>query len=241
MPLAHCIPPASGGDRRRRPHQRTRCSCSPSIASSAGAVDDLRLVLLARSDPLLPLHRYRLVGLMRELRGADLAMTRPEIEAVLAAHGVKLLPAGDRHRWRQPPRVGRPVSGCPPCAWKAKARPGDFVSELAIDQGSVGEYLLEEVLADQPEPVRRMLVQTSFLDEVTGPLASAVTGIDRCGEMLDDLAADQLVCRPVGSRAIPASATTSCSGTYSATCCSGTPNLTSSPVPARLGLVRDER
>ena len=71
---------------------------------------------------------------------------------------------------------------------EGKTRPGEFVSELAIDQGSVGEYLLEEVLADQPEAVRRMLVQTSFLDEVTGPLASAVTGIDRCGEMLDDLA-----------------------------------------------------
>ena len=71
---------------------------------------------------------------------------------------------------------------------EGRSRPGDFVSELAIDQGSVGEFLLEEVLADQPEPVRRMLVQTSFLDEVTGPLASAVTGIDRCGEVLDDLA-----------------------------------------------------
>ena len=67
-----------------------------------GCGHDLRLVLLARTDPLLPLHRYRLGGLMRELRGADLAMTRPEIEAVLAAHGVKLLPreidtAGGNH------------------------------------------------------------------------------------------------------------------------------------------------
>ena len=50
----------------------------------------LRLVLAARSDPLLPLHRYRLAGQMRELRAADLAMTPAEIREVLAVHGVSL-------------------------------------------------------------------------------------------------------------------------------------------------------
>ena len=146
-----------------------------------------RLVLLARSDPLLPLHRYRLAGLMRELRGADLAMTRGEVEALLAAHGVALLPhefdrlLSSTEGWAAGIRLSA-------MRMEGKARPGEFVSELAVDQGSIGEYLLEEVLADQPESVRRMLVQTSFLDEVTGPLASAVTGFDRCGEMLDELA-----------------------------------------------------
>jgi LuxR family maltose regulon positive regulatory protein len=152
-----------------------------------GCGDGLRLVLLARSDPLLPLHRYRLAGLMRELRGADLAMTHPEIEAVLAAHGVRLLPheidtlARTTEGWAAGVRLSA-------MRMEGKTRPSDFVSDLAIDHGSVGEYLLEEVLADQPETVRRMLVQTSFLDEVTGPLASAVTGIDHCGGMLDELA-----------------------------------------------------
>jgi LuxR family maltose regulon positive regulatory protein len=146
-----------------------------------------RIVLLARSDPLLPLHRYRLAGLMRELRSADLAMTRGEVEAVLAAHGVALLPhefdrlVTSTEGWAAGIRLSA-------MRMEGKARPGEFVAELAVDQGSIGEYLLEEVLADQPESVRRMLVQTSFLDEVTGPLASAITGIDRCGEMLDELA-----------------------------------------------------
>jgi LuxR family maltose regulon positive regulatory protein len=133
------------------------------------------------------LHRYRLAGLMRELRGADLAMTRPEVEAVLASHGVTLLPhefdrlVTSTEGWAAGIRLSA-------MRMEGKARPGEFVAELAVDQGSIGEYLLEEVLADQPESVRRMLVQTSFLDEVTGPLASAITGIDRCGEMLDELA-----------------------------------------------------
>ena len=50
----------------------------------------LRLILAARSDPLLPLHRYRLAGQMHELRAADLAMTPAEIAEVLSAHGVTL-------------------------------------------------------------------------------------------------------------------------------------------------------
>ena len=50
----------------------------------------LRLILAARSDPLLPLHKYRLAGQMAELRAADLAMTPAEIREVLAVHGVSL-------------------------------------------------------------------------------------------------------------------------------------------------------
>jgi LuxR family transcriptional regulator, maltose regulon positive regulatory protein len=67
-------------------------------------------------------------------------------------------------------------------------RPAEFLSELALDQGSVGEYLMAEVFWRQPEPLRRLLVQTSFLDEVTGPLAEAITGMDGCAEMLGELA-----------------------------------------------------
>ena len=47
---------------------------------------------------------------------------------------------------------------------------------------------MDEVLRQQPEAQRRLLIETSFLDEVTGPLADAVTGMDGCGEMLADLA-----------------------------------------------------
>ena len=49
---------------------------------------------------------------------------------------------------------------------------------------------MDEVLCRQPEPQQRLLIETSFLDEVTGPLADAVTGLSGCGEMLADLARD---------------------------------------------------
>ena len=71
--------------------------------------------------------------------------------------------------------------------------PADFVSELALDPGSIGEYLVDEVLRRQPEPQRRLLIETSFLDEVTGPLADAVTGMTGCGDMLAEPRAGERV------------------------------------------------
>jgi LuxR family maltose regulon positive regulatory protein len=147
----------------------------------------LRLVLAARSDPLLPLHRYRLAGLMAELRAADLAMTAGEIREVLAVHGVAL---GERDFGLLAARTEGWAAGVRLSAMRMEGAqyPADFVSELAMDPGSIGEYLVDEVLRAQPEAQRRLLVETSFLDEVSGPLADAVTGMSGCGEMLADLA-----------------------------------------------------
>jgi LuxR family maltose regulon positive regulatory protein len=152
---------------------------------------DLRLVLAARSDPLLPLHRYRLAGQMYELRASDLAMTPAEITEVLAIHGVAL-PVRDFDRLVA--RTEGWVAGVRLSAMRMEAAesPSDFVSELAMNSGSIGEYLVNEVLDQQPEPQRMMLIQTSFLDEVTGPLADTVTGMTGCGDMLAGLARENL-------------------------------------------------
>jgi LuxR family transcriptional regulator, maltose regulon positive regulatory protein len=147
----------------------------------------LSLILAARSDPLLPLHRYRLAGQMYELRAADLAMTPSEIREVLTAHHVTLEPraldmlAARTEGWTAGVRLSA-------MRMEDTESPSDFVSELALDVGSIGEYLVNEVIRRQPEPFRRLLIETSFLDEVTGPLADAITGMTGCGDMLTDLA-----------------------------------------------------
>ena len=102
--------------------------------------------MTARSDPLVPLHRYRLAGQMWEMRAADLAMTETETEELLAAHGVALAAADLRlltartEGWAAGLRLAA-------LRMEGSARPGDFVAVLAMDQGSIGEYLTEEVLA----------------------------------------------------------------------------------------------
>jgi LuxR family transcriptional regulator, maltose regulon positive regulatory protein len=147
----------------------------------------LRFILSARSDPLLPLHRYRLGGQMHELRAADLALSPGEMEQMLASYDVSLKPQ-DFDLLRA--RTEGWAAGVRLSAMRMEGTeyPAAFVSELALDQGSIGEYLVDEVLRRLPEPHRRLLVETSFLGEVTGPLADAVTGMAGCEDMLVQLA-----------------------------------------------------
>jgi LuxR family transcriptional regulator, maltose regulon positive regulatory protein len=156
----------------------------------------LRLVLAARSDPLLPLHRYRLAGQMRELRARDLAMTRPEMAELLAAYGVTL--TSDAMETLLARTEGW-VAGVRLSAMRMEnsRNPARFVSELAMGEGSIGEYLMAEVLRGQPEPVRKLMTETSMFDEVTGPLAEAVTGLEECADMLARLARDNSFVIPV--------------------------------------------
>jgi LuxR family transcriptional regulator, maltose regulon positive regulatory protein len=147
----------------------------------------LRLVLCGRGDPGLPLHRYRLAGQVREIGDGDLAMNPSEAGGLLAAHKVRL-PAEDLGVLLA--RTEGWVAGIRLFAMRMQdaADPAGCVPELAFNHGSAGEYLVAEVLDPQPEPLRRLLLQTSFLDEVTGPLADTITGMHGCAEMLAGLA-----------------------------------------------------
>jgi LuxR family transcriptional regulator, maltose regulon positive regulatory protein len=146
----------------------------------------VRLLMTARNDPLLPLHRYRLAGQVCEIRFADLAMTEAEARALLDDHGVPL-PDVDL-RILQDRTEGWPAGlRLAALRMQGTARPAEFVAQLAMDKGSVGEYLTEEVLAQLPEDVRRLVIETSFLDEVSGPLAAAVTGVDDSEALLAEL------------------------------------------------------
>jgi LuxR family transcriptional regulator, maltose regulon positive regulatory protein len=168
------------------------------VLSDPGVLDSLdslirnppprvRLILAARGDPSLPLHKYRLAGQLLELRAADLAMTQAETREVLAAHGVTLTDADlavlvtRTEGWAAGVRLSA-------MRMEGAEDPGGLVSQLAMDPGSTGEYLMDEVLRRLSERHRRLLIETSFLTEVTGPLADAVTGIPGCGDMLADLA-----------------------------------------------------
>jgi LuxR family maltose regulon positive regulatory protein len=144
-------------------------------------------MLAARSDPLLPLHRYRLAGQLHELRAADLALTHCELRDLLIKHGVTL---ADEDIDALLTRTEGWVAGARLSAMRMEnaEHPARFVSELALGEGSIGEYLVAEVLAGQPEPVRRLLTETSPFGEVTGPLAEAVTGLDGCAGLLAELA-----------------------------------------------------
>jgi LuxR family transcriptional regulator, maltose regulon positive regulatory protein len=147
----------------------------------------LRLVLAARSDPPLPLHKYRLAGQLLELRAPDLAMTPAETREILTVHGVSLAGAdfGTLLRRTEGWAAGVQLSAM---RMASSEHPGSLVAQLALGPGSITEYLVGEVLDQLPEQQRRLLIETTFLDEVTGPLADAITGLKGAGDVLADLA-----------------------------------------------------
>src|SRR5262249_35452674 len=54
--------------------------------------------------------------------------------------------------------------------------PQRFAAEFSSSERTVAEYLLAEVLERQSEEVRRLLLRTSVLERVNGPLANLLTG-----------------------------------------------------------------
>jgi LuxR family maltose regulon positive regulatory protein len=137
--------------------------------------DHLHLVILGRTDPLLPLHKYRLEKTITEIRLADLAFTKTEAHELLAGLRVELPPAlvadliARTHGWAAGLRF----------AGMMLAHRSDHdaaVRELHGDSGNVAEYLLAEVLNAQPKSARDLLLRTSIVDVMLPGLVEELAG-----------------------------------------------------------------
>ncbi len=62
-----------------------------------------------------------------------------------------------------------------------------FMKAFAGDNRYIVDYLIEEVLQRQPERIRNSLLQTSILDQLSGPLCDSVTGQNDGMALLDAL------------------------------------------------------
>jgi LuxR family maltose regulon positive regulatory protein len=139
------------------------------------APDELRFVLSARHDLRLGLHRLRLAGELTELRAADLRFTVDETRELLTGAGVEL--SGPTLRLLHERTEGW-AAGLRLAALSLAGHPDPerFAVEFSGSERTVAEYLMAEVLDRQPEEVRRLLLRTSVLERVCGPLADALTG-----------------------------------------------------------------
>ena len=136
---------------------------------------ELGILLATRHDPQLGLHRLRLTGELTEIRASHLRFTQQETRALLQTAGIVLSDAGlarlqDRTEgWAAGLRLAAiSLAGHPD--------PERFVAEFSGSERTVADYLLAEVLNRQPEEVRRLLLRTSVLERVSGPLADVLTG-----------------------------------------------------------------
>jgi LuxR family maltose regulon positive regulatory protein len=137
----------------------------------------LRLVIITRRDPRLPLHHYRLTGELTEVRAADLAFGERETRALLAQHGVALSAASVRalrartEGWAAGLRLAA-------MSMQGHPDPDDFAADFAGDDRTVVGYLMEEVIEAQPPELRRLLVATSIAERFNAALAAELAGVD---------------------------------------------------------------
>jgi LuxR family transcriptional regulator, maltose regulon positive regulatory protein len=152
------------------------------------APHELRFVLGTRHDLHLGLHRLRLEGQLTEIRAEDLRFTVDEARALFDAAGVGLSEPALELLYK---RTEGWAAGLRLAALSLAGRqdPERFAAEFCGSERTVAEYLVAEVLEQQSEEVRRLLLRTSVLERVNGPLADLLTGGSGGERILQDLEA----------------------------------------------------
>ncbi|MET8663881.1 LuxR C-terminal-related transcriptional regulator [Streptomyces tendae] len=134
----------------------------------------LRLVLVTRTEPLLPLHRYRASDELTEIRGSELSFTPKEADALLRLHGLQL---PERAASALVDRTRGWAAGLRLCALAAResADPEQYLKEFEADHSTVADFLLAEVLKGRTQEEQDLLLRVSVLDRFCPGLADSLT------------------------------------------------------------------
>jgi len=159
--------------------------------------EQLHVVIASRADPPLPVARLRAGGQLTELRASDLRFNAQEAATFLNdVCGLGL--AGDDVAALEARTEGW-AAGLSLAALSMKGREDRHavVQAFGGSHQYVIEYLIEEVLSQQPEAVESFLIRTSILDRLCGPLGDAVSGDRQRAETLALLERDNLFVIPL--------------------------------------------
>jgi LuxR family maltose regulon positive regulatory protein len=135
----------------------------------------LHLVIATRDDPQFPLARLRARGQLTELRAADLRFT--SVEAAEFLNQIMGLGLSAKDITALETRTEGWIAGLQLAALSMQGEP-DTTSRIQSFTGShrfVLDYLIEEVLEQQPEIVQTFLLKTAVLKRLCGPLCNALT------------------------------------------------------------------
>ncbi|MHB1319218.1 MAG: LuxR C-terminal-related transcriptional regulator [Anaerolineae bacterium] len=136
----------------------------------------VHLVIATREDPTLPLARLRSRGGLTELRAADLRFSPAEAAEFLNQVMGLQLSAEDVAALEA--RTEGWIAGLQLAAISMRGHQdaAGFVHSFTGSHRYVLDYLLEEVVQQQPKPIQSFLLRTSILDRLCGPLCDAVVG-----------------------------------------------------------------
>jgi LuxR family maltose regulon positive regulatory protein len=148
---------------------------------------DCQLILVTRGDPGVPLGRLRASGDLVEIGTALLALDPTETRDMAASRGLELSPVAAEALCERTEGWAAAVA-LATLALRGRPDAAERAAGLSGDQQQIADYLLEEVLDRQPYHLKRFLLGTSILDQMTAPLCDAVLGTDHAAGSLEDLA-----------------------------------------------------
>lgn len=158
----------------------------------------LRVVICSRVDPTLSLHQYRLAGELTEIRADELAFSVHEAQLLMTQHGIALPdePLEQLIELNEGWAAGLRMAAL---LLQEEPDPEQFVKKFAAKDSAIADYLIEEVLKNQPPRYRELLLKTSILDQVSAGMAVEMTGDERAGDALAALAHANAFVEPVGN------------------------------------------
>lgn len=161
------------------------------------AGEGLRLVIISRTEPLLPLHRYRAAGELVDIRADDLAFRAEETAALVDRHGLPLSAEAARVLTERTEGWAAGLRLCTLAAQRADD-PESFLKDFEAGHSTVADFLLGEVLRAHPEETQDLLLRTSILEETHPDLANALTGRDDAEPILEELQRANAFVEPIG-------------------------------------------
>jgi LuxR family transcriptional regulator, maltose regulon positive regulatory protein len=147
----------------------------------------VHLVIITRVDPHLPLARLRSQDHLTEIRAADLRFS--STEAADFFNRVMGLRLSEKDVVALETRTEGWIAGLQLAAFslQGKDEPSKLVHSFTGSNRLVLDYLIEEVLKQQPESLQKFLLQTSVLNHLSGSLCDALTGQNSGRETLEML------------------------------------------------------
>jgi len=142
----------------------------------------MHLVITTREDPALPLARLRARGRLVELRAAELRFTREEAAEFLNQVMGLNLTAEDIAALET--RTEGWIAGLQLAALSMQGHQdtAHFIQAFTGSHHFVLDYLIEEVLQQQPEHIQTFLLCTALLNRLCGPLCDALLGKQETGQ-----------------------------------------------------------
>ena len=157
----------------------------------------IKLVLISRSDPPLPLARLRARRQLFEVREAELRFRSPEaarfVESIcgrsLSQESLETL-AKRTEGWA----AGLQLAAL---ALRSIDDPETFIADFHGTHAFVADFLADEVLAGIPPERQDFLLRTALLDRLTGPLCDAALDRKGCQTLLEELSRANLFLVPL--------------------------------------------